>query len=63
MPLFSATMDGYTRGLNNEYWPALYFADAKGKIRHSQFGEGAYEQSEAIRRQRHFDIPRAAGGV
>ena len=36
------------RGFNNEYWPALYFADAKGKIRHSQFGEGAYEQSEEV---------------
>ena len=34
------------RGFNNEYWPALYFVDAKGKIRHSQFGEGEYEQSE-----------------
>ena len=34
------------RGFNNEYWPALYFADAKGKIRHSQFGEGDYEKSE-----------------
>jgi thiol-disulfide isomerase/thioredoxin len=30
----------------NEYWPALYFIDALGKIRHHQFGEGEYEQSE-----------------
>ena len=36
------------RGFNNEYWPALYFADAKGKIRHSQFGEGDYEKSEKV---------------
>ena len=36
------------RGFNNEYWPALYFADVKGKIRHNQFGEGEYEQSERI---------------
>lgn len=36
------------RGFNNEYWPALYFVDAKGKIRHSQFGEGEYEQSENV---------------
>lgn len=36
------------RGFHNEYWPALYFADAKGKIRHSQFGEGLYEQSERV---------------
>ena len=33
-------------GFNNEYWPALYFVDANGKIRHRQFGEGEYEQSE-----------------
>jgi len=36
------------RGFNNEYWPALYFADAKGKIRHRQFGEGEYEQAEKV---------------
>ncbi len=36
------------RGFHNEYWPALYFADAKGRIRHSQFGEGAYQQSEKV---------------
>jgi thiol-disulfide isomerase/thioredoxin len=30
----------------NEYWPALYFVDAQGRIRHHQFGEGGYEQSE-----------------
>src|SRR5215469_7039816 len=36
------------RGFHNEYWPALYFADAKGKIRHQQFGEGEYQQSEKV---------------
>jgi thiol-disulfide isomerase/thioredoxin len=36
---------------NNEYWPALYFIDAKGHIRHHQFGEGEYRQSEAILQQ------------
>ncbi|HEY6941962.1 thioredoxin family protein, partial [Dokdonella sp.] len=34
------------RGFNNEYWPAHYFIDAQGRIRHHHFGEGAYEQSE-----------------
>jgi thiol-disulfide isomerase/thioredoxin len=33
---------------NNEYWPALYFVDAKGHIRHHIFGEGRYEQSEIV---------------
>jgi thiol-disulfide isomerase/thioredoxin len=36
---------------NNEYWPALYFVDAQGHIRHHQFGEGEYEQSEKIIQQ------------
>ena len=36
------------RAFGNEYWPALYFVDAKGRIRHHQFGEGDYEQSETI---------------
>jgi len=36
---------------NNEYWPALYFVDARGRIRHHQFGEGGYENSEAIIQQ------------
>ncbi len=34
------------RAFNNEYWPAVYFVDAQGHIRHHQFGEGEYEQSE-----------------
>jgi thiol-disulfide isomerase/thioredoxin len=33
---------------NNQYWPALYFVDAQGRIRHHKFGEGDYEQSERI---------------
>jgi hypothetical protein len=33
---------------NNEYWPALYFVDVEGRIRHHQFGEGGYELSEAV---------------
>ncbi len=39
------------RALNNEYWPALYIVDALGRIRHHQFGEGGYEQSEQIIQQ------------
>jgi thiol-disulfide isomerase/thioredoxin len=36
---------------NNEAWPALYFVDAKGHIRHHYFGEGEYAQAEAIIQQ------------
>jgi thiol-disulfide isomerase/thioredoxin len=31
---------------HNQYWPAEYFIDAKGKVRHEHFGEGNYDQSE-----------------
>ncbi len=36
---------------NNHYWPALYFIDAQGHIRHHQFGEGGYERSEMVIQQ------------
>ena len=36
------------RAFKNQYWPALYFIDSQGRLRHHQFGEGAYEQSEMI---------------
>ena len=39
------------RAFDNEYWPALYFVDAQGHIRHHQFGEGEYERSEIIIQQ------------
>jgi len=34
------------RAFDNHYWPALYFIDARGKVRDHQFGEGEYERSE-----------------
>jgi thiol-disulfide isomerase/thioredoxin len=34
------------RAFENEYWPAHYFIDAKGQIRHQHFGEGDYDESE-----------------
>lgn len=39
------------RAFKNRYWPALYFVDTQGRIRHHQFGEGEYEQSERIIQQ------------
>jgi cytochrome c biogenesis protein CcdA/thiol-disulfide isomerase/thioredoxin len=35
------------RAFGNQYWPAHYFIDAEGRIRHHHFGEGDYEESEA----------------
>ena len=33
---------------NNEYWPAEYLIDAKGQVRHIDFGEGGYGTSETL---------------
>jgi thiol-disulfide isomerase/thioredoxin len=33
---------------SNQYWPAVYIADAEGRIRHHHFGEGGYEECERI---------------
>ena len=34
------------RGFSNQYWPALYLFDGLGRVRHTQFGEGGYAESE-----------------
>ncbi|HEV2873792.1 MAG TPA: thioredoxin family protein, partial [Thermoleophilaceae bacterium] len=31
----------------NQYWPAKYLVDARGRVRYAHFGEGAYEATEA----------------
>ena len=30
----------------NRYWPAVYLADAEGRIRYHHFGEGEYDDGE-----------------
>jgi thiol-disulfide isomerase/thioredoxin len=49
------------RAFKNQYWPALYLVDAQGRIRHHQFGEGAYEQAEEIIQQLLAEA--GAGGI
>jgi cytochrome c biogenesis protein CcdA/thiol-disulfide isomerase/thioredoxin len=36
------------QAFHNEYWPAHYFIDGKGRIRHHHFGEGEYGESERV---------------
>ncbi len=36
------------RAYNNRYWPAKYLIDAEGKIRYTHFGEGKYNETEAV---------------
>jgi cytochrome c biogenesis protein CcdA/thiol-disulfide isomerase/thioredoxin len=47
------------RAFGNEYWPAHYFIDASGNIRHTHFGEGEYDESERVIQQL---LPEAGGG-
>jgi len=42
-----ATWNAY----RNSYWPAFYFVDKAGHIRHVHFGEGDYDGSEAVIRE------------
>ena len=36
------------QAFDNHYWPALYFVDGQGRIRHHRFGEGDYQESERV---------------
>ena len=42
---------GIWTAFDNHYWPALYFVDAHGQIRHHRYGEGDYEMSEMVLQQ------------
>ena len=45
---------------SNRYWPAVYIADADGRIRHHHFGEGGYEECERVVQQLLRDAGRDA---
>jgi len=36
------------QAFNNEYWPAQYLIDGKGRIRFHHFGEGEYDEFELV---------------
>jgi cytochrome c biogenesis protein CcdA/thiol-disulfide isomerase/thioredoxin len=55
----SATWNAY----RNQFWPADYLIDARGRVRLVHFGEGAYAETEdAIRRLLSQDGDRPLGG-
>jgi thiol-disulfide isomerase/thioredoxin len=39
---------GVWDAFSNRYWPAIYIADAEGRIRYHHFGEGAYDECEEV---------------
>jgi hypothetical protein len=39
------------RAFRNNYWPAHYFIDARGRIRDHHYGEGDYDGAERVIRQ------------
>ncbi|MBN9589286.1 MAG: cytochrome C biogenesis protein [Alphaproteobacteria bacterium 64-11] len=53
------------QAFGNQYWPAHYFIDAQGRIRHHHFGEGDYAGSEKVIQQLLKEAGRAdvPGGV
>ena len=55
------------RAFANHYWPAVYIADAEGRIRHHHFGEGGYDEQERVVQQllgdRRRPRVRCAGGL
>jgi cytochrome c biogenesis protein CcdA/thiol-disulfide isomerase/thioredoxin len=69
-PVVQDNRYGTWNAYHNQYWPAEYFIDAQGKIRHIKFGEGDYEQDEAAIRQllfeagaRHLPPPVTPGAI
>lgn len=47
---------------NNHYWPAKYFIDHNGDILSAHFGEGAYDESEALIQKMLRDAGRTVSG-
>ncbi len=50
-PVVQDNLYGTWNAYQNQYWPAEYYIDAQGEVRHTQFGEGDYKQDEAAVRQ------------
>jgi thiol-disulfide isomerase/thioredoxin len=42
---------GVWRAFANHFWPAVYIADAEGRIRYHHFGEGEYAMTEMVIQQ------------
>ncbi|MGC4055147.1 MAG: redoxin domain-containing protein [Paludibaculum sp.] len=47
-PIAIDSKRGIWDGFRNEYWPADYIIDGKGRIRYHHFGEGEYDRAERM---------------
>ncbi len=47
----------------NQYWPAHYFIDARGRVRYFHFGEGEYDVSEKVIQQLLREAGARVGGI
>jgi cytochrome c biogenesis protein CcdA/thiol-disulfide isomerase/thioredoxin len=56
-PVVQDNRYGTWNAYQNEYWPAEYYIDANGEVRHTHFGEGDYQKDERVVRE----LLRAAG--
>lgn len=52
---------GVWQAFANHFWPALYIADAEGRLRYHHFGEGEYAMSEMV--VQHLLLEAGAQGV
>ena len=46
----------------NQYWPAEYFVDSRGRVRFAHFGEGEYGEKERVIRELLAEAGHAPGG-
>ena len=56
-PVVQDNRYGTWNAYGNQYWPAEYYIDATGEVRHYEFGEGGYAHDEQVVRE----LLRAAG--
>jgi cytochrome c biogenesis protein CcdA/thiol-disulfide isomerase/thioredoxin len=54
-PVVQDNLLGTWNAYRNAYWPAEYFVDSAGNVRHTQFGEGNYKEDEAVVRELLFE--------
>jgi cytochrome c biogenesis protein CcdA/thiol-disulfide isomerase/thioredoxin len=50
-PVVQDNEQGTWNAYANQYWPAEYFVDSRGRVRYAHFGEGGYGEKEKVIRE------------